>query len=209
MSGYLPIKRKDSLNGKHGLAVYLKSSLPVSRQEDLELPDSPFMCFRLSLLHSTSYLFFLYRSPSNQDCSVLDNISNSIDRAITLHPSANIFVCGDFNVHHKDWLPNHTKTDESGRQAHSFAISHDFSQLVDFITRIPDNDKHKPSTLDLFLTSKADICKVSPAPPFGTSDHVLISVDISVNSPNSHDAPIHRTLYSYDRGDWDSFRDFI
>ena len=54
VSGYLPIKRKDSLNGKHGLAVYLKSSLPISRQEDLEHPDSPFMYFRLSLLHSTS-----------------------------------------------------------------------------------------------------------------------------------------------------------
>ena len=81
--------------------MYLKSTLPISRREELELPDSPFMCFRLSLLHSTSYLFFLYRSPSNQDCSALDNISNSIDRALTLHPSANIFVCGDFNVHHK------------------------------------------------------------------------------------------------------------
>ena len=76
--------------------------------------------------------------------------SNSIDRAVTLHPSANIFVCGDFNAHHKDWLPNHNKTDEAGRNAYSFVLSHDFSQMVDFITRIPDNDKHDPSTLDLF-----------------------------------------------------------
>ena len=207
--GYLPIKRKDSLNGKHGLAVYLKSTLPISRQEDLELPDSPFMCFRLSLLHSTSYLFVLYRSPSNQDCSVLDNISDSIDRAISSHPSANIYVCGDFNSHHKDWLPNHIKTDQAGRNAQSFAISHNLSQMVDFITRIPDNENHNPSTLDLFLSSKPEICNVSSAPPFGNSDHVLVSVDISVSSPASYDSPIHRTLYSFDRGDWDSFRDFI
>ena len=30
-------------------------------------------CAFLSLLHSTSYLFVFYRSPSNQDCSVLDS----------------------------------------------------------------------------------------------------------------------------------------
>ena len=80
----------------------------------------------------------------------LDNISNSIDQAITLHPSANIYVCGDFNVHHKDWLPNHNLTDQAGRDAHAFAVSHDLTQMVNFITRVPDNARHNPSTLALF-----------------------------------------------------------
>ena len=94
--GYRSIIRKDAPNDKHGLAIYVKSSLPISRQPDFEDQSQPFMCFRLSLLHSTSYLFFLYRSPSNQDCTVIDSISDSIDKILIDHPSANIFVCGDF-----------------------------------------------------------------------------------------------------------------
>ena len=62
--GYLPIIRKDSSTHMHGLAVYARETLPISRETHLEKPTEPFMCFRLSLLHSTSYLFFLYRSPS-------------------------------------------------------------------------------------------------------------------------------------------------
>ena len=203
--GYQPLTREDD----HGLMIYFKSSLPVSRQPNLEQSDQPFMCFRLSLLHSTSYLFFLYRSPSNQDCSVLEAISSSIDRAFSQHPTANIFVCGDFNVHHKDWLPNHNKTDEAGKSACAFSVSQGLIQMVDFITRIPDRDSDSPSTLDLFLSSHPDICKVSSSPPLGTSDHVVITAEVSLNSPSSRKSPIHRTLYSFERGDWDSFRNFL
>ena len=60
-----------------------------------------FLCFRLALLHSVSYFFFLYRSPSSSLCTV---ISSNIDEVPSINPSANVFVFGDFNVHHKDWL---------------------------------------------------------------------------------------------------------
>ena len=33
-----------------------------------------------------------------------DTISSSVDEILSINPSANVFVCGDFNVHHKDWL---------------------------------------------------------------------------------------------------------
>ena len=81
--GYLPIIRKDSSTHMHGLAVYARDTLPISREAHLEKPSETFMCFRLSLLHSTSYLFFLYRSPSSPDCSVVDSVSQSIDSALT------------------------------------------------------------------------------------------------------------------------------
>ena len=91
VSGYLPIIRKDSQTNMHGLAVYVRESLPASRQVNLEDPNQPFMCFRLSLLHSTSYIFFLYRSPSSQNCAVLNAVSNSIDEALRVNSTANIF----------------------------------------------------------------------------------------------------------------------
>ena len=31
-------------------------------------------------------------------------ISSNIDEFLSINPSANAFVFGDFNIHHKDWL---------------------------------------------------------------------------------------------------------
>ena len=71
--GYLPLIRKDSSTHMHGLAVYVKAALPFARDLSLENSDS-YLCFRLALLHSVSYFFFLYRSPSSSLCTVFDSI---------------------------------------------------------------------------------------------------------------------------------------
>ena len=68
-----------------------------------------FLCFRLALLHSMSYFFFLYRSPSAL-CTVFDSISSNIDEVLSINPSANVFVFRDFNVHHKDWFTHSQMT---------------------------------------------------------------------------------------------------
>ena len=44
---------------------------------------------------------------------VFDSILSNIDDVLSDNPSANIFVCGDFNVHHKDWLTCSGGTDRS------------------------------------------------------------------------------------------------
>ena len=210
VSGYLPIIRKDSSTCMHGLAVYVRDNLPISREATLENPDEPyFMCFRLSLLHSTSYLYFLYRSPSSQNCSVIDSISSSIDSALSKHPSADIFVFGDFNAHHSEWLPHSPSTDAAGINALNFAISQNLTQTVDFPTRFPDRDDQSPSLLDLFLSSNPDICMTSPRSSLGNSDHCIVWLDIALCSKSAQESPFHRTLFSYEKGDWDSFRDFI
>ena len=206
--GYLPIIRKDSNTHMHGLAVYARDTLPISRETHLEKPTEPFMCFRLSLLHSTSYLFFLYRSPSSDDCTVVDSVSQSIDSALTSHPSANIFVFGDFNLHHKEWL-NSNRTDAAGTHVYNFALSQSLHQAVDFVTRIPDRADHSPSLIDLFLTSNPTICQTSSSSALGKSDHVVVNIQINLCTKAAQESPYHRTVYSYDRGDWDSFRDFL
>ena len=36
--------------------------------------------------------------------TVFDSVSSNIDEVLSINPSANVFVFGDFhNVHHKDW----------------------------------------------------------------------------------------------------------
>ena len=35
---------------------------------------------------------------------VFYSISSNIDDVLSINPSANVFVFGDFNIHHKDWV---------------------------------------------------------------------------------------------------------
>ena len=58
--GYLPLIRKVSSTHMHVLAVYVKEGLPFARGLSLENSADSYLCFRLALLHSVSYFFFLY-----------------------------------------------------------------------------------------------------------------------------------------------------
>ena len=82
---------------------------------------------------------------------VFDSISSNIDEVLSINPSTNVFVFGDFNVHHKDWLTYSGGTDRPGELCYNFSISNDLTQMVNFPTRIPDCDSHSPALLDLFL----------------------------------------------------------
>ena len=97
-----------------------------------------------------SCFFFLYQSPSSSLCTVFDSISSNIDGVISIKPSANVIIFGDFNVHHKDWLTNSGGTDQPGELCYVF-ISNGLTQMVNFPTWIPDCDSHRPALLDLFL----------------------------------------------------------
>ena len=156
-----------------------------------------------------SYFFFLYRSPSSALCTVFDSVSSNIDEVLSINPPANVFVFGDFNVHHKDWLTYSSGTDRPGELCYNFSISNDLTQMVDFPTRIPDCDSHSPALLDLFLSSDASICSTMAFPPLGNSDHVVVSVSIDFPTNSQQDAPFHRIAYDYSRADWDGLRDHL
>ena len=121
--GYLPLIRKDSSTHMHGLAVYVKEGLPFVWDLSLEKSTDSYLCFQHALLHSVSYFFFLYPSPSSSSCTVFDSISSNIDEALLINPSANVFVFGDFNVHHKDWLTYSGGTDRPGYLKRPFSDS--------------------------------------------------------------------------------------
>ena len=202
--GYLPLIRIDSSAHMHGLAVYVKEGLPFARDVSLENSADSCLCFRLALLHSVSYFFFLYRSPSSYLCTVFDSTTSNIDEVLSISPSANVFIFGD--VHHKDWLTYSGGTDRSGELCYNFSISNDLTQMVHFPTRIPDCDSHSPALLDLFISSDASICSKMAFPPLGNSDHVVISVSIEFPSYSQRDAPFRRIAYDYSRADWDGLR---
>ena len=187
----------------------MKEGLPFARDLSLENSADSYLCFRLALHHSVSYFFFLYRSPSSSLCTVFDSISSNIDEVLSINPSANVFVFGDFNVHHKDWLTYSGGTDRPGELCYNFSISNDLTQIVNFPTRIPDCDSHSPALSDLFLSSDASICSTMAFPPLGNSDHVVVSVSIDFPIKSKQNTPFHRMAYDYSRADWDGLRDHL
>ena len=162
--------------------------------------------FSSGFTYSVSYFFLLYRPPSCSLCTVSDSISTNIDEVLSINPSA-VFVFGDFNVHHKDWLTHSSGTDRSGELCYNFSISNDRTQMVNFPTRIPDCDSHSPALLDLFLFFDASICSTMAFPPLGNSDHAVASFFIDFPSNSKWDAPFHYIAYEYSRADWDGHRD--
>ena len=209
VDSYLLLQHLDSDCHMHGLAVYVCNSLPIPRESRFQSSHHSFMCFHLALLHTISYLFFLYSSPSFQDCTLIDVVSENIDKIPSSCPSANIFVFSDFNTHHTTWLKSNP-TDASATHILNFSLSQSsLSQIVSFPTCYPDNNDHAPSLLDLCLVSDPSICPASPHAPLRNSDHIVVSLDLTLTSPPSCKSPVHHTSYNYQQGGWESFRYFL
>ena len=113
---------------------------------------------------------------------VFHSISSNIDEVLSFNPSANVFVFGDFNVHHKDWLTYSGGTDQPSELCYNFSISNDLTQNVNFPTRITHCDSHSPALFYLFLSSVASICSTMALPPLVNSDYVVVSVSIDFPS---------------------------
>ena len=130
-----------------------------------------------------------------------DSISSNIDEVLSINPSANVFVFGDFNAHHKDWLTCSGVTDRPGELCYNISISNELTQVVNFPARIPDFDSQSPALLDLFISSDASICSTMAFPPFGNSDHVVVSASIDFRISSKQNDSFHRIAYDYSRVD--------
>ena len=118
-----------------------------------------------------------------------------------IDPSANVFVFGDFSIHHKDRLTYSGGADRSGELCYNFSISYDLTELVNFPTWIPDCDSHSPALLDLCISSDAIICSTMAFPPFVNSGNFAVSVSIDFPSYSQHDALFHHIAYDYSCAD--------
>ena len=160
---------------------------------------SRFRCFWLALLHSVSYFFFFYRSPSSSLCAVFYSISSKINEVLSINPSA-VFIFGDFNLHHKDWLIYSGGTERPGE------LCYNFSKMTLLTLTVYS---HSPALSDLFISSDASICSAMAFPPLRNSDHVAVSVSINYPSNSQQDALFHHIAYDYSHADWDGLRDHL
>ena len=84
-----------------------------------------------------------------------------------------------------------------------------FTKIINFPTRIHDCDSHKPTLLDLLISSDTSICSTMAFPTLANYDHVLVSVftDFPINS--KRDPPFHCRDDNYSCGDWDGLCNHI
>ena len=80
---------------------------------------------------------------------VFYSISSNIDEDLSINPSANVSVFGDFNIHHDNWLIYSGGTDRPGERCYNISILNELTQMVNFPTWIPDCDSDSPALLDL------------------------------------------------------------
>ena len=89
------------------------------------------------------------------------------------------------------------------------SVSNGLTQMVNFPTRIPDCDSHRPAFLDLLLSSDASVCSTMAFPPLGNSDHVALTVSIDFPSNSQWDTPFHPIAYDYSCAHWDGLCDHL
>ena len=142
-------------------------------------------------------------------CTVFDSISSNIDEVLSINSSPNVFVFGDFNIHHKNWLTYPGGTDRPGELCYNFSISNDLTQTVHFPTQILDCASHSHGLLDFFLSSDTSICSTMVFPTLGNSNHVVVSVSTDFPINSKQDTRFRRMAYDYSRADWDGLRDHL
>ena len=180
----------------------MKDKLHFAQDLPLENSADSYLCFRLALLQLVSYFFFHYQSPSLSLRKVFDATSSNIDEVFSIIPSANVFLFGDFNVHHKDWLTYSDGTDRPGELCYNFPVSNDLTEMVNFPTQIPDCNSKSPALVHLFIYFDASICSSMAFSSLGNSDHVVVSVSIDFSSNSKQDVPFYHIAYDYSRADW-------
>ena len=84
----------------HGLAVYVKEGFPFAW--DISIENSADSYLFLTAFTLLSVLVFSSINHLLHLCAVFDSFSSNIDEVLSINPSANVLVFGDFNIHHTD-----------------------------------------------------------------------------------------------------------
>ena len=129
-------------------------------------------------LHSHLMFMCVLYCPPNSDASIYTSLSVNMDKLLSSHLNSLFLICGDFNCHHASWLGVGTSLTCQGSSAKAFCDSLALTQSVNFQTRISTNGT--PSLLDFILTNFQENVCFSSSAPIGSSDHVLVKVDISL-----------------------------
>ena len=132
----------------------------------------------------------------------------NIDEVLSINPSANVFVFGDFNIHHEDWLTYSGGTDWPDKLCYNFSISNDL--ILRWLTFLLRSQTVILTVLFfwivLFLLM---LVFVLSFPPLGKSNHAVASVSIDFPSNSQWDVQFYHIAYDYSCANWDGLHDYL
>lgn len=119
--------------------------------------------------------------------------------------STSYFVCGDFNSRHRHW--NCFRANQAGNILYNeYCNSNFLIKHPPTFTRIPNNSRSNPSTIDLVLTNGLHPMSEPVCSPT-SSDHNAISFKIKIDG-NVERVP-ERASLDYQNADWNVYRGII
>ncbi|CAH8664384.1 unnamed protein product [Dicrocoelium dendriticum] len=151
-----------------GVALYVKSTLTISRTYPFSSPDVTAEALAVDVCASFTQfkIVLVYRSPESTSSRLIDFIRT--------HTTNRCLVMGDFNVPEVDW--RNFCTAATGRFSNDLldlSLQASLHQFVQSPTRFMEGQK--PSILDLIFAKSLDFVRdVVYAAPLGSSDHVCL-----------------------------------
>ena len=105
--------------------MYVRDDIYIKRLKNFEVPDLSVLMVLVDTGATQNGYTGVYRSHSGDPeiTRLFVRLSEAADEAQQRYPAAQLFVLGDFNVHHKEWLFPYQTTDHAGREARKFSLS--------------------------------------------------------------------------------------
>ena len=187
-----------------GVSLYVKDDIKA-RQLDYNVPSVESVFVEISINKNDKILCgVVYRSPS------LDNHESLITLMKLVASSdsyTRILIFGDFNYPEIDWENHLTNTDIT-HPAYAFLEAIDdclLTQHIDKATR--HRQGQRSNCLDLIFTNDScSVQKLHYKEPLGSSDHLSIEMEYTVNVIRQHNLASDSKRYAYDRGDYKSLK---
>ena len=183
-----------------GTALYARTSLPIRRRKDLELPGEEWIWAQVNIQDTSLIICCIYLPPNittHRQNEFIDRLTESAAMAQTCSPKS-IIILGDINV--GNIFINHP-TQNSGITPFDIRLKDatdalDLVQLIDEPTR-PDSNNLR----DLLFVTDTDIITDSGVlSPFSQIDHYPIYAVMNIVKPSTCSRRV-KCIWDYDRLD--------
>ena len=184
LDGYSHVSNGTQHNGR-GIIIYIKESIPFSefKIENIQEVENINIIIKVGK-QDLLFLQAIYRSPNSNE-TALDDLKKIFER--NSHYTYKV-VLGDFNFREINWENESTTTSEHHLANRFIELCRDnyLTQHVTKHTRFRENSQ--PSTLDLILANTDYIIgDIDYQEPLGSSDHIVLSFNLNVNSVHNMD----------------------